>query len=105
MKNTFYLLILLLTIMGNLEATTYYVDSEGGHDTDSGITFQTAWQHISKVNNYIFQPNDIVSFKRGIDLLILLLFLKATLPIMLMERAKDQLSMQIFLKMIIQDIA
>ncbi|MDR3681626.1 MAG: hypothetical protein P4L41_16780, partial [Flavipsychrobacter sp.] len=49
--------------MGNLNATTYYVDNDKGNDLNSGTTPLSAWKTISKVNSKGFNSGDTVSFK------------------------------------------
>jgi len=44
---------------------TYYVDATTGDDDDDGLTEETAWQTIGKVNGAIFWPGDSILFKRG----------------------------------------
>jgi len=44
--------------------TSYYVSSEGNDDSD-GLTPETAWATIDKVNNAVFKDGDGVFFKRG----------------------------------------
>ena len=46
-------------------AATYYVDSLGGDDAADGLSPQTAWQSLEKVNKNPAQPGDQVLFKRG----------------------------------------
>ena len=46
-------------------ATTYYLDSEGGNDSNDGVTPATAWQTLAKANALTPQPGDKVLFKRG----------------------------------------
>jgi hypothetical protein len=69
MKNISFLLILLIMMMGNLYATNYYVDFDGGHDTSSGTSITSAWKTISQVNLFGsdvgFNAGDIISFKCG----------------------------------------
>jgi hypothetical protein len=69
MKHIFFLIVLSLLFMGNLRATNYYVDSDAGHDADSGKSITSAWKSISKVNSYGLSPGfasgDIISFKCG----------------------------------------
>ena len=45
--------------------TTYFIDATGGNDANDGLTEQTAWQTLSKVNSYPFAPGQNVLFKRG----------------------------------------
>ena len=46
-------------------AATYFIDASGGNDANNGLTEQTAWQTLSKVNSYPFAPGENVLFKRG----------------------------------------
>src|SRR5208282_1989264 len=46
-------------------ATTYYVSSSGGSDTNNGTAASTPWQTIAHVNGQTFSPGDSVLFKRG----------------------------------------
>ena len=46
-------------------AMTYYVDSEGGNDRNSGREAATAWKSHTKVQETKLRPGDIVIFKRG----------------------------------------
>jgi hypothetical protein len=45
--------------------TTYFIDASGGNDANNGLTEQTAWQTLSKVNSYPFAPGENILFKRG----------------------------------------
>ncbi|MFC3799328.1 family 16 glycoside hydrolase [Cohnella sp. GCM10012308] len=45
--------------------TTYYVDSVGGSDSNSGLSDSSAWQSLAKVNATTFQPGDVILFKAG----------------------------------------
>jgi hypothetical protein len=46
-------------------ATTYYVDSLGGSDGNSGTSSAAAWKTLRKVNSAAFDPGDTIRFKRG----------------------------------------
>jgi hypothetical protein len=46
-------------------ATTYYVSSSTGNDSNSGASSSTAWQTIAHVNGQSFQPGDLILFKLG----------------------------------------
>ncbi|MBI2271980.1 MAG: T9SS type A sorting domain-containing protein [Bacteroidetes bacterium] len=46
-------------------ATTYYVDSNAGNDLNSGLSAGSPWQTLTKVNSYLFSPNDSVLFIRN----------------------------------------
>lgn len=44
--------------------TTFYVDPAGS-DSANGTSQATAWKTVTKVNNALLNPGDIVKFKRG----------------------------------------
>jgi hypothetical protein len=44
---------------------TFYVDSEGGDDNNSGASEASAWKTLDKVNSYAFTGGDVIRFKRG----------------------------------------
>lgn len=46
-------------------AQTYYFDSVGGNDSNSGTSEGQAWQTRTKFNNTTFNPGDTIRFKRG----------------------------------------
>ena len=56
---------LTIMIFSPLLATTYYVDASSGNDLNNGISSETAWKTISKVNSYNFNPGDTILFKKG----------------------------------------
>jgi hypothetical protein len=45
------------------KAAEYYVDSVGGHDTNSGTKPSAAWKTLSKVNATTFQAGDVILLK------------------------------------------
>ena len=45
--------------------TKYYVSSSSGNDANDGLSPETAWKTIYKVNETKFNPGDGVFFKRG----------------------------------------
>lgn len=45
-------------------AADYYV-SNAGNDLCAGTTSDSPWKTVSRVNNYPFQPGDVVHFKAG----------------------------------------
>jgi len=49
----------------NDSTKTFYVDAEGGHDGRDGLSEQTAWQSLQRVNTADLQPGDSVRFKCG----------------------------------------
>ena len=46
-------------------ATTYYIDSVGGSNTNSGTTINAPWQDISQLNNLTLSPGSIINLKSG----------------------------------------
>lgn len=56
---------LTLTVEAGNWATTYYIDSANGSDSNSGTSQSSAWQTIAKVNASEFAPGDRILFKRG----------------------------------------
>ena len=46
-------------------SNTYYVDASGGNDTGDGLSPQSAWNTVSKVNSQALRPGDSVLFHRG----------------------------------------
>lgn len=43
----------------------YYVDADGGSDSNDGKSEGTAWKSLEKINDTTFEPGDTLSFKRG----------------------------------------
>ncbi len=64
MKTTYIILIILFT-GGHANATVYYINNNG-NDLNNGLTQETAWRTISKVNNMfrIFKAGTRILFKR-----------------------------------------
>jgi hypothetical protein len=48
-----------------LNAASYYVDSQTGNDSNSGLSPDLAWKSLQPVNNKVFQPGDAVLFRAG----------------------------------------
>jgi len=44
---------------------TFYVDATGGDDAQDGLTPETAWRSLTKVNHAPLAPGDRVLFRRG----------------------------------------
>ena len=57
--------LLVILPLSSVLATTYYVDSAAGLDTNNGTSAATPWQSLSKVNAYHDVPGDTILFKRG----------------------------------------
>ena len=47
------------------EACTFYVDATLGKDTNDGLSPQTAFQTIERLNKITFEPGDKILFKKG----------------------------------------
>ena len=58
-------LLFISPLAADVEAATYYVDSPGGNDGNSGTTTNSAWQSLTNVNGTTFQPGDLILFKTG----------------------------------------
>ena len=52
-------------LVQTLCAASYYIDSESGHDTNSGGNEATAWKSLQQVNRTVCQPGDRILLKRG----------------------------------------
>jgi hypothetical protein len=63
-KSSFLLLLLgiILAIPTSLCATTYYVNSQTGSDSNSGTSPEHAWKTLSKVNVAHYKPGDHILF-------------------------------------------
>lgn len=44
---------------------TYYIDSRNGNDSDNGLTPESAWRTLERVEKNKFHPGDTIKFKRG----------------------------------------
>ena len=59
-------LFLAATFCGALFGqATYYVDSKDGNDSNNGLSSQTAWKTLLKVNGLYLNPGDKVLLKKG----------------------------------------
>lgn len=59
------LIVSTLGIAATSEAATYYVDSTGGSDSNSGTSSATPWKTLGKVNSITFLPGDTIRFRAG----------------------------------------
>jgi hypothetical protein len=50
---------------GDAGASMYFVDSAGGNDANDGLSPDTAWQSLKRVENAALMPGDTVRFRRG----------------------------------------
>jgi arylsulfatase A-like enzyme/uncharacterized protein YjdB len=55
---------LILTLVPG-ERQTYYVDATLGDDSNDGLSINSAWKTLSKVNAGIYSPGDSILFKSG----------------------------------------
>lgn len=64
---TFFQLLLshYFPIISYAWSATYYVDATSGNNGNSGLSIETPWQSIAKVNTVQFRPGDQILFKRG----------------------------------------
>ncbi|KHF29273.1 hypothetical protein VQ056_12095 [Paenibacillus sp. JTLBN-2024] len=58
-------LVIALPPAAKAAGTTYYVDSLGGDDGNSGTSENSAWKSLDKVNATTFAPGDKILFKAG----------------------------------------
>ena len=54
-----------LASMTIASGATYYFDADGGSDSFSGTSPETAWATLSIVDNQTFQPGDQILLQRG----------------------------------------
>ena len=59
------LLIVCLVAPVRMRATTFYVDSQKGLDSNSGTSPAQSWQTLQKVNENHYLPGDHILFRRG----------------------------------------
>jgi len=62
---TLLIAIVLILISFQMYATTYYVSSSTGDDTNNGITTATPWKTLNKVATTTFATSDRILFRRG----------------------------------------
>lgn len=59
------LVLLLILVFINTEAQVYYVSSSQGNDLNDGLSIQSPFQSIDKLNTMQFSPGDTIYFKSG----------------------------------------
>jgi hypothetical protein len=66
-KTATILLVLAITavITAPAVAAVYYVDSNQGDDSNSGLSEQQAWKSLEQVNEAVFSPGDRILFRAG----------------------------------------
>lgn len=62
-KAILYCLMLIASNVSN--ATTYYIDSVAGLDSQNGTTINTPWKSLIKINNLTFKADDKILLKSG----------------------------------------
>jgi hypothetical protein len=48
-----------------MSATTYYIDSKNGNDSNPGTRNSQAWKSLTQINSRRFNPGDMICFLRG----------------------------------------
>ena len=56
---------LLIFILVNTSAQVYYVSSSQGNDMNNGLSIQSPFKSIEKLNSMQFNPGDTIYFKSG----------------------------------------
>lgn len=57
--------LLFLTVSFSLHAATYYVSSTAGSDSNTGMSQDTPWKTLEKVNATVLYPGDRILFRSG----------------------------------------
>lgn len=67
MKKLTFILVhsLVLLTLASCNYSTYYVDAEHGHDTNSGLFKIDAWKSLDNIRKLRLRPGDKVLLKRG----------------------------------------
>jgi hypothetical protein len=65
MKKLLLICAIILIGFGKSFSATYYVDSQYGSDSNSGLLESSAFKSIAKVNALALKAGDIILFKRG----------------------------------------
>lgn len=63
--NLYYLLFISLLISNSVFANIYYLNSNSGHDSNSGIDKDQAWKSLDRVNQHIFKAGDKILIAAG----------------------------------------
>tara|TARA_R110002073_G_scaffold42688_1_gene119223 strand:- start:1159 stop:3639 length:2481 start_codon:yes stop_codon:yes gene_type:complete len=61
----YYLIIFFLFQIPLNAQTIYYLDATLGNDLNDGLSTNTSWKTLNKLNNSIFSAGDIIKFKAG----------------------------------------
>lgn len=62
-----WLWVIILALPLSLQATTYYVDSAGGNDANSGTSVAAPWKTLAKISKSQFRPGDRILLKGGCE--------------------------------------
>ena len=62
---SFFSIVCLLAFALPANAASYYIDSEGGNDSNTGFSPAQAWKTLDAVNGKSFQPGNQILFKAG----------------------------------------
>ena len=58
-------IIVSLSIASSAHAASYYIDATKGNDLNDGLSPESAWKTIRRINRETFAPGDEIKFKRG----------------------------------------
>ena len=61
----YILIVLSFLLITNTRAQVYYVSSSQGNDMNDGLSVQSPFQSINKINSIHFNPGDSIYFKSG----------------------------------------
>ena len=67
MTRSILVVIILLCVPLTCRSLTYYVNSNQGDDSHSGLSPAQAWKTLDKVNQIIFKPGDRILFRAGTE--------------------------------------
>lgn len=59
------LFVVCLLSLTSAYSKKYYVDAIKGNNSNMGLSVTSPWKTLPKVNNALFKPGDIISFKAG----------------------------------------
>ena len=65
MKILSFVIFLLISAVTNILPAVYYVDSNNGNDHNNGLSADSPWNSLSKVNSFPFKPGDSILFKKN----------------------------------------
>jgi len=60
-----FILISIFVVTNFGQSLSYYIDSQGGNDSNTGHTTGNAWKSLTKVNSITFQAGDQILLKSG----------------------------------------